>query len=134
MKLYVTHLTLPSYYVDGREAGWVDGKVGGGWVGEWRSEKIVHSDTQMEGRVYGWIGKKQGMNEKEQVKRISGKKQSPSLLSLDIISYDTIRIENTAYNIYSIVVRVLIAARKCLASRCLTTVVFSGSTNLAFGR
>jgi hypothetical protein len=64
IKFYITHLTSPSCYVDGREAGWVDGKVGGGWVGEWRTEMMVHSDTQMEGRMYGWIGKRQGMNEK----------------------------------------------------------------------
>jgi hypothetical protein len=46
---------------------------------------MVDSDIQMEGRVYGWIGKKkQRMNEKEWVTRNSWKKQQLTVLSLDI--------------------------------------------------
>jgi hypothetical protein len=51
IKLDMTGLILPSYYVDGRKTGWADGKEGGGWMPEWRSEMMVESDIQMEGRV-----------------------------------------------------------------------------------
>jgi hypothetical protein len=56
----VTGLILPSYYVDRREAGWVDAKEGGEWVPEWWSEVMVDSDIQMEGRAYGVDKKKAG--------------------------------------------------------------------------